>query len=263
MFYIFTALKCEATALINSLNLKKSSDSFLKIYEGDQVRLVITNPGKIKAASAVSYIAGKYGFYSDDFLLNIGVCAGKDKGKLFWINKVSDMDSNFNYYPDMIYRFNLPEMELRTSSSVVEDVGDYLADMEGSSICEVASAFMCPHQIVLLKAVSDSGKETVTPQMVTELIDSNLENITSIMNLLKKTVYKEQENPFDEDIYLNLKCSEYMRSELNKLLIYARNSNNISIVEDYLSELKSIDKYPVSSKKEGKEVMDELRKRLI
>ena len=56
---IEVALKAEATPLIEAFKLKPlSGNPLFPIYENDEIKLIISGVGKIKAGAACSYLAG-------------------------------------------------------------------------------------------------------------------------------------------------------------------------------------------------------------
>lgn len=267
MIYIFTALSFEAAPFIKSWDLK--ADDLLpglRVYKGGDIILAVTGSGPLKAASAAAAVMAAYGFSEGDQVINAGICAGRETGELFIVNKVTDKASGRDYYPDMIYKTGLPERALVTLSEPATTIeGDLLCDMEGAAVFEAASLFTAPHRIMLLKIVSDSGDSSkVSRDYVTDLIASKAEKISEVTDLLRK-VSGEERKVYNEDMELvsDLKCSEYMRADLRKLLIYADNSGRRGETDSFLEELRRDGRLPAGSRHEGKVILDEIRRRLI
>ena len=115
MLYILTALKCEASALAD--------------LPGE---VVVTGAGE-RAQECIARI----GLNADDYVLNVGICAGENKGRGYLINQVISMTSGRRFYPDILFDSGAEEKTVTTSPSVVTEVeNDMLYDMESSIICE-------------------------------------------------------------------------------------------------------------------------------
>ena len=115
MLYILTALKCEASALA-----------------GLPGKVVITGVG----GCAISTIS-KIELIPDDYVLNVGICAGSEKGKGYLINQVISTATGRRFYPDILFESGAEEMSITTSSEVVTSVEEgMLYDMESSLVCD-------------------------------------------------------------------------------------------------------------------------------
>ena len=115
MLYILTALKCEASALT-----------------GLPGEVVVTGVGGC-ATSTIS----KIGLTPNDYVLNVGICAGAEKGKGYLINQVISGVTGRLFYPDILFESGADEMSITTSPEVVTEVGEgMLYDMESSVICD-------------------------------------------------------------------------------------------------------------------------------
>lgn len=236
--------------------------------------LTVSGMGTVLAASATTYLLTRFGFSPEkDFLINFGSCAGKEPG-FHLINRITDEATGRSFYPDMLYDLSacgLPassEKELVTVSKVVASLKDpnVLYEMEASAIFLAASRFVPPHRMIFLKYVSDSGTDDpkkITSAMLQEGADKQVDKVLLVLDHLKTIV--EEDYALDEDllisVYLNLKASETMRHEICQLFRYAK-AENIDM-EKILSDLENEGVYPVNSKREGKEVLDVIRKRLI
>lgn len=267
MIYIFTALSFEAAPFIKLLDLKADKSlPGLRVFKADDVILCLTGTGSLKAASKASAVMGAYGFSPDDIILNFGICAGREPGLLYSINKITDSASGRDYYPDMIYKTELPERALLTVPRSVKEVeGDLLYDMEAAGIFEAASLFTAPHRMMFVKLVSDSGdKGNISRDQLIRLIGDKEGEISRLTGLLGR-ISSEKIKVYNEDTKLlsDLMCSEYMRSDLRKLMIYAENSGRMGEVDSFLDELRREDRLPVRSRHEGKVLLDEIRRRLI
>ena len=277
MFFFVCALYAEAKPLISALSLRK--DAFSCPYEtyfaeDSSCVLTLSGMGPVAASSATSYLLTRFGFRSDrDFLINFGSCAGTETG-LHLINKITDSLTGRDFYPDLLYDLSscgLPassEKALATVSRVVSTLEDpeTLYEMEAAGIFQAASRFLPPHRMLFLKYVSDSGVEdprSITNELLTQLAEPHVPTVLAVMEKLKDAC---KETPsIDEELFLStsyaLHLSETMRHELYQLFAYAHASG--TAIEPILKELESQGKIPVSSKREGKVVLDAIRQRLI
>lgn len=280
MFFLICALPAEAKPLIHALSLRKDQVSYAPyetyFSEDSSCMLVISGTGPIAAASAVTYLLTKNGFdEKKDFLLNFGCCAGSSSG-LYLINKITDSVSGRSFYPDMSYDLSsagLPlssEKALTTCYQVVSDLEDpdRLYDMEASGIYSAASRFAPPQRMLFLKFVTDQGvdgsaSKRITASEVTAAAESYVPAIRALMDLLSQV--RETVLPFDSDLFsatnLELHASETMSHELRQLFRYASASGQD--IAKIISDLHQEEKLPAGSKREGKAVLDELRKRLL
>lgn len=277
MFYIVCALAAEARPLISALSLRKDDhacpyDTYFS--EDSTCVLVLSGMGNVAASSAASYLLTRFGFRPDrDFLLNFGSCAGSIPG-LYLIHKITDEVTGRVFYPDMLYDLSscgLPlssEKALVTVPKVISSLPDpdLLYEMEASGIFQAASRFCPPHRMIFLKYVSDSGEEdpkNITSALLTERALEQLPHVLSVLEYLGKEECPEE--LIDEDLYistcLGLRLSETMRHELRQLFFYAKASGQD--IESILSGLASEEKIPARSKKEGKEVINVIRDRLL
>lgn len=277
MLYIVCALAPEAKPLISALSLRK--DSFACPYdtffaEDSSVVMAISGMGTVAAASATTYLLTRFGFRPEkDFLVNFGSCAGKEPG-FHLIHKITDEVSGRTFYPDMLYDLSgcgLPrssEKALVTVSKVVASLEDpnLLYEMEASAVFQAASRFIPPHRMLFLKYVSDSGTDDpkkITAAMLQEGAQQQVDKVLAVLKYLETIV--EDDNEIDEDLFLNtflnLNASETMRHELRQLFRYAK-TEGIDM-EKILDDLEKEGRYPVNSKREGKEVIDVIRQRLI
>ena len=215
MVNIITALYYEAKPIIDFFDLKKIDDIF-EIYINDYIYLIISGSSKLKASCASSYILSK----NKAPIINIGVCAGKSLGEPYFINKIIDIGSKREYYPDILFKHKLKENFISTYDNPISYELNGLVDMESSGVFVSASMFLKTSEIYFLKVVSDNFSPILEGAKVQSLIKEQLFHIESLVQFLSK---KEK---FIEDVLLDetiskLKLSKYQRAELKNLLIYA------------------------------------------
>lgn len=184
MLYIVTALYEEAAPFIGFYALKKdTSCTHFDIYSGDTARLLVTRPGAIRAAVAVSAFLTMYPPSGQDCFLCVGVCACPDEklplGTMFFIRKITDHATGRTIYPELLFRTPCGEAELTTMPRVLTDltmlpatdnsryssmfIAPQLYDMEAYSIYAAASTYFYTHRIFFFKIVSDHITDLPNP----------------------------------------------------------------------------------------------------
>ena len=157
MLYILVALKCEA-AVLNGL-------------PGE---VVFTGVG-LRANDVLDSLVLK----PSDKVLNVGICAGLNKGKGYLIHEITSMETGKRYYPDILFESGIEEMPLTTSPGIVHEVeAGMLVDMEAALICEKVLKVLAPSDIAFYKVVSDSGQDFMSAGEVVEVMREHLPEIS-------------------------------------------------------------------------------------
>ena len=237
MLYILTALKCEASALA-----------------GLPGEIVITGVG----GCAISTIS-KIGLTPNDYVLNVGICAGKEPGNGYLINQVISDVTGRRFYPDILFESGAEEMSITTASEVVTSVEEgMLYDMESSLICDAVLKVIPPSNLAIYKVVSDSGDKFPTKNEVTQLIRSHADEIRKIASLLVGEEVNASYEFIPESIKEKLRLTQYMRNELKDLEHYCVASGRRDELLKLLSDMENDGRIPVKDKKAGREVLDEI-----
>ncbi len=237
MLYILCALKCEVAALT-----------------GIDGEVVITGVG----GRVVDRI-NKLELKPDDHVLNVGICAGGDKGSGYLINQVISSVTGRRFYPDILYESGAKEMTLTYSDSVVTSVEDgMLYDMESALICDTVLKIIPPSNLALYKVVSDSGDNFPSANEVTQLIRANADEIKKIASLLVSNSDSVSYEFIPGSVKEKLRLTQYMRNELKDLEHYAVAAGKKDEVLKLLSGMESDGRIPVTDKKKGREVLDEI-----
>jgi len=237
VLYILTALKCEAAPL-----------------SGLPGKIIVTGVGE----RARDCIAG-IGLEPGDFVLNIGICAGGQKGKGYLADQVIDGETGRRFYPDILYDAGVPEMPLTTAPGIVTDVEDgMLYDMEASIICEKVLKIIPPSNLAIYKVVSDGGSDLPKPFQVTELIRSGLGEIKKIVKLFYREERKRNYSFLPEDAADELRLTQYMRNELRDIEHYCAVSGREEELTEIIDSMRKEGRIPVKDKKGGREVLDEI-----
>ena len=237
MLYILTALKCEASALA-----------------GLPGEIVITGVG----GCAISTIS-KIGLTPNDYVLNVGICAGKEPGNGYLINQVISDVTGRRFYPDILFESGAEEMSITTASEVVTSVEEgMLYDMESSLICDAVLKVIPPSNLAIYKVVSDSGDKFPTKNEVTQLIREHADEIKKIAELLTARSGTKEYEFLPESVFEEMRLTQYMRNELKDLEHYCAAAGRQEELMVLLDKMRAEERLPVKDKKAGREVLDEI-----
>ncbi len=237
MLYILTALKCEASALT-----------------GLPGEILVTGAGQ-----RANQFLSKFELKPDDFVLNAGICAGLDKRKGYLINRVISEETGRRFYPDILFESGASEMPLTTSAGIVTEVGEgMLYDMEAALICEKVLKVIPPSNLAIYKVVSDSGDSFPKANEVTGLMREHRDVIAKIASLLCEEGCEKEYGFLPENICDELRLTQYMRNELMDIEHYCAVSGKEEELKRILAKMREEGRIPASSKKAGREVLDEI-----
>lgn len=237
MLYILTALKCEAAAL-----------------DGLPGEVIVTGVGG-RVVDRIKQLDLK----PDDCVLNVGICAGTEKGEGYLINQVISSVTGRRFYPDIFFESGAKEMTVTYSDEVVTSVGEgMLYDMESALICDAVLKMIPPSNLALYKVVSDSGENFPSANEVTQLIRAHLDEIKKIASLLDGEEGNASYEFLPESIKEKLRLTQYMQNELKDLEHYCVASGRRDELLKLLSDMENDGRIPVKDKKAGREVLDEI-----
>ncbi|MBR2597991.1 MAG: hypothetical protein IKE09_05550 [Clostridiales bacterium] len=237
MLYILTALKCEAAAL-----------------GGLPGEVIVTGAGG-RVVDRIKQLDLK----PDDYVLNVGICAGPEKGEGYLINQVISSVTGRRFYPDILFESGAKEMTVTYSDEVVTSVGEgMLYDMESALICDAVLKMIPPSNLALYKVVSDSGENFPSANEVTQLIRAHLDEIKKIASLLTGKEGRTSYEFVPESIKEKLRLTQYMQNELKDLEHYCVASGRRDELLKLLSDMENDGRIPVKDKKAGREVLDEI-----
>ena len=268
MLYIVTALYIEAKPLISLFNLKKdNSYTKFQVFSNEDVKLIISGTGKVKSATALTYLISKEDIKKDDYIANIGFVASNKNsqlGDIVYVSKIQNAYSDFDFYPEMIYKHNFLEGSLTTFDSIVEKKNEnteYI-DMEAYGFFQTASIFFKKDKIIVLKIVSDILKDKAEDRILVDFKDENLfsESYNNIYKFLVnfKTVNDDSDFTITEQelikkVLENLKLSDTMTYDFFNILKYLKiKYGNIDILKKY-------ENIEVNSKVQGKKIFEEIK----
>ncbi len=237
MLYILTALKCEASAL-----------------EGLPGEVIVTGVG----GCAISTIS-KMGLTPNDYVLNVGICAGSEKGKGYLINQVISGVTGRRFYPDILFNSGADEMSITTSDKIVTNVEEgMLFDMESSLVCEAVLKVIPPSSLAIYKVVSDNGGDFPSKNEITQMIGCHMDEIRKIAEMLTSQSGNESYGFLPDDVFDEMHLTQYMRNELKDIEHYCSVSGKEADLLDLLEKMREEGKLPAKDKKTGREVLDEI-----
>lgn len=271
MLYIVTALYIEAKPLISLFNLKKDNTyTKFQVFSNENIKLIISGTGKIKSATALTYLIANKDIKENDYIVNIGFVASLNNnsqlGDTVYISKIQNAYSDTTFYPEMIYRHNFLEGSLTTFDKIVKEKIENIKyiDMEAYGFFQTASIFFKRDKIIVLKIISDILKENAEDRVLIDFKDENLfkESYQNIYNFLanfinipnkNKNDFTNNEQELIKKILENLKLSDTMTYEFFNILKY------LKIKYRNMDILKKYENIEVNSKIQGKKIFEEIK----
>jgi nucleoside phosphorylase len=207
--FIFVALPCEAKPFIQAWNLKKNSQhKAFSIYVNQDRVVVVSGVGKLAMAAAVAYTLCLYSNTSDPILVNVGIAGHRDYplGNLYLADKVSDIETLKNYYPQLTFSSDIPTSAVTTLSKPSTDYDAVsLFDMEAAAFYEIATKFSTNEFIHSVKIISDNSStsiEHISEAIVIDWVANKVNDINQLLtNLLKA---RELLPKLNNDLYSQL-----------------------------------------------------------
>lgn len=227
MINLVCALQCEAKSLIKYYGLRGITDTIFRLYEKNEIRLVVTGIGKINTAAAVAYLHARFEERKNQVWLNIGVAghAYAEPRDFFLVNKSEDAASGLRYYPAVLTN------KWKTAPLITVDqpekmfACDALYDMEASAFFAVANRFSSAELVASIKMVSDnkaSGVQHVNEAYVEALITQKLDDINGIVQhyqaLQQQCINVQQLPALHQHFLEKFRFSAYEQKQLEKLM---------------------------------------------
>ena len=271
MLYIVTALYIEAKPLISLFNLKKDNTyTKFQVFSNKNIKLIISGTGKIKSATALTYLISNKDIKENEYIINIGFIASLNNnsqlGDIVYISKIQNAYSDTTFYPEIIYKHNFLEGSLTTFDKIIDNKIENIEyiDMEAYGFFQTASIFFKKDKIFLLKIVSDILKENVEDRILFDFKDKKLfdksykktyEFLLKFINIPddNKNNFNNNEQDLIKKVLENLKLSDTMTYEFFNILKYLKiKYGNINILKRY-------ENIEVNSKVQGKKIFEEIK----
>ncbi len=186
---LVVALQCEAKPLINALRLNGAVLGPYRIYQRDNIRLIVSGIGATQAAAAAAFLFASSALQSA-LWLNVGVAGHKtfERGRLVVADKVSDAASQRCWYPHLPVALDAPMAEVVSVARVQTQYHEHaLYDMEASGFFASATRYADAAFVHSLKIVSDNGVDgvnQVSESLVLDLVATAMPGIVTIMESL-------------------------------------------------------------------------------
>ena len=265
----------EARPLISHFGLKHQQElSHVRIWSNDLLLLAVSGTGKVASATATASIGTQYG-RDIQAAVNLGLAGSTGNGKLgdlHLIHSIRDRHSDKSFYPDMLFRSDLPETKLTTYDHLVtkNDIENNkqtgLVDMEASGFYEAALAHWPGSRISCLKIISDFLDDAkLDKDKASNLIAENIPEIEIYLHNLQKFIADNSKQKFSPD---EKKLLENVADNLNLTVTQQRQLEKSALYKKLTSaDLKSIlvkhTHITVNSKQERDQQFAKLRDILI
>ena len=271
MLYIVTALYIEAKPLISLFNLKKDNTyTKFQVFSNENIKLIISGTGKIKSATALTYLISNKDIKENEYIINIGFIASLNNnsqlGDIVYISKIQNAYSDTTFYPEIIYKHNFLEGSLTTFDKIIDNKIENIEyiDMEAYGFFQTASIFFKKDKIIVLKIISDILKENVKDRILFDFKDKKLfdKSYKKIYEFLLKFInipddnknnFNNNEQDLIKKVLENLKLSDTMTYEFFNILKYLKiKYGNIDILKKY-------ENIEINSKVQGKKIFEEIK----
>ncbi|HHW30970.1 MAG TPA: nucleoside phosphorylase [Clostridiaceae bacterium] len=305
MVLFVVALMVEAAPIIDYFNLKKDMNvRAFTVYKNTDMALIVSGVGKLKSSAATAYICSHCGTTEKDILINIGFCGAYGSnyaaGTLLLVNKITDADSNKDYYPDVLYSQNIPRVNLWCYSKVVrekyisksnqeyirksnfdevtinernnDEVNNsegnnekpFFCDMESAGFMEAASRFVYAHNIVVLKIISDHLEpDDLDKKLLKSFVSKRMTQVESIIHELKELNSSIDVFSFSEEekeVFDVIFVNFRFSEAMKQKFLKVMKILKLKGIEP-VHFLQSYIKIKASSKLEGKKLLEDIFKR--
>ena len=255
MIYLIVALQAEARPFIEYFQLKQQHNPKWRVYQNEELILVVSGTGKIRAAMAATYLysSSRASTSRSSLTMNVGLCGSTDpnayqRGDLVVVNQVLDSGNKRRYFPDMLLRHDSKEAGVETFDRPVMDKNAAimpLVDMEAAGFFEAAGIYFSPDRVLCVKIVSDYlDAEHLAKTTITKLFDARLDDIAKLLKNLKQIhptesdILSEANQNLITALSQHLKLSVTQQHQLKSLAQghVIRNNNNLDFLREFLTK---------------------------
>ena len=287
MITFITALYEEAKPLITELQLKKQpKETLYQLFEGEQIRLLVTGSGMIAAAAATARHFAHYPADKEsDLIINLGIAGyvmpsdkadASGRGDLFLVSKITEQTTGRTFYPDFLYRHSFALRPLITVPMVSKNTSacfeGALIDMEASALYQVLLPHVSPDRMLFFKVISDfPGQASQQPVHPDELLKPHIPELISHVFRLHEFLqsissehicYTEEELQLSERIRQLLPMTETMTRDFERLLTYAKLSGSpLSVILQGFCD--SLSDTIIRGKKQAMPYLEQLREQIL
>ncbi|NMA96212.1 MAG: hypothetical protein GX974_09260 [Clostridiales bacterium] len=273
MICIVVALELEAGPIIENYNLKNVGDPHFRIYENEYMSLIISGTGKLRSSIATTYLLSKVEDKDKAGAINIGLCGSYERaikiGTPVLINKIIDIDTGYEFFPDILFSHSMIEGQLGTHPKIIspKDIKEIecarqngFVDMEGVGFFNAANTFLAPHRISLVKIVSDhlEGIRLERDAMIA-IIRQSMDRIDAIIRCISEEISSTieildaHEKEYLDNIADALRLTTTQRHELFDMAFKYKLRT-----EKRLPKFNNIS-FNIDSKREGKKEFEKIK----
>jgi hypothetical protein len=228
MLHLIVAHAGEAAPLVRFFHLRRLHDiAALPVYQGEEVRLFQSGAGRVAAAAAVGFAAGRFDAAGAAWL-NVGLAGHRDRdiGAALLADTVVDAESGEAWYPQLVFEPGCPSGRVTTVARPEHDYPrDSAYDLEASGFVAAAARHATLELVHCLKIVSDNAAMPVTrfsrdaaADLVAAALDV-LAGITAALQELSAGVKARLEDPPGYEVLLaRFRFSATERAALRRLL---------------------------------------------
>ena len=190
MINLIIALPAEARPLIDRYKLRtRSSVGNFRLYQHNDMALIVSGPGKIAAAAATALLCSQTESNGTAWLnIGIGGHASMDTGSGRLAHSISDQASDKRWYPPQVLDAAIDSCAVISVDTAENRYPqDAIYDMECSGYYPIACRFASGELVQSYKIVSDNREQaatTVTTAQCTQLIADRLDEIDTLVTAL-------------------------------------------------------------------------------
>lgn len=183
------ALRAEAIPLIDHFGLSATGASprAFPTFTSGSTSLVVSGPGKTRAAAATAYLYATTDNRDPDTWLNVGIAGHRDRapGNLIRAHKIRDAATGASFYPARVGAFDIETAAVTTvDRTEAEFATDAVYEMEASGFVETALRWSTSELVQCLKVISDNrqtGTASITKQSIIDLVGGRLADIDGLV----------------------------------------------------------------------------------
>ncbi len=191
MIHFVVALRAEAGPVIERFRLRgEGQRAPYPLYQGEDVRLVISGVGRVAAAGATAYLATRCPEPGAAWI-NLGTAAHRsfDLGEVVLADKIVEAASGRSWYPPLIGAGGLRSAGVCTVDRMETGLTDQrLYEMEAAGFYSTVVRWGRTELVRVLKVVSDRGEDAPQPfdhDRVAGLIGGALELVEKQVEVLR------------------------------------------------------------------------------
>ena len=193
---ILVALKCEASPLVEHLQLTKctKAKNGILIYENCDTLLAVSGVGKANARRAVNQLASRAsdGDYAAWLNIGIGGHGTRSVGDAIIANRIVDRSSDETWYPSFVRKFHFDTGPVATVEQPETEYRDEsVYEMEASAFFPSACKFSKLELVHCIKIISDNRQQSpfdLSREDISKLVQLHVNSIAAVCSMLRVLV---------------------------------------------------------------------------